>query len=107
MSASFSTYLIKLHAVFLSKFMALIISYLSAIFEIAFGGYQHFTDILAGVELDLLYPAVNISKRDSTVYCVGKDDTSSSFVIGLGDRAKPLLSCGVPDLQFDFRPVDI
>jgi hypothetical protein len=50
----------------------------------------------------LLDPAANILEALLVVDSIGQDDTSCTFVVGLGDVAEPLLPSSVPDLQFDF-----
>ncbi len=51
--------------------------------------------------INLLEPVLDIVKSDFLSAVVDEDDAHGSLVIGLCDRAEPLLTCRVPNLQLD------
>jgi hypothetical protein len=73
---------------------------LSLVLEVALGGYEDFADVRRGIVVDLYHPALNILKRSFITNGIGEYDTSSAFIVGLGNVLEPLLSRSVPYLQF-------
>lgn len=67
--------------------------------QIAFGGYEYFTDIFGGVVVNLGDPSLDILKGSTISDGVGKNDACGSFVVGLSDVLESLLSCSVPNLE--------
>jgi hypothetical protein len=49
----------------------------------------------------LLNPGYNVVVRPVVSDGIGEDDARSTLVVGLRDIAETLLSCGVPNLEFD------
>lgn len=38
---------------------------------------------------------------------IGQDDAMCSFVEGFGDVSEPFLTCSIPDVESDWRPLDL
>lgn len=68
---------------------------------------QHFLHVLTGVQLYLTHPVAYVIEAVLHGAVVGKNYTHRALVVGLGDRSKALLPCGVPNLQFYVLAIDL
>jgi hypothetical protein len=59
------------------------------------------------VLLDFAHPIFNSSEGLSVSDVVGNDDTVSSFIVTRSNGLESVLSCCVPDLEFNSLSVDI
>ena len=75
--------------------------------KVALGRNQNLTDSLRSVTLDLFNPTGDVLEGLFIIDGISKDDSSSSFVVGLSDISESFLSGGVPDLKFDFRIINV
>lgn len=95
----------------LCKFLAFLFAD-CAIRQISLVGTEHFDYIGTGVSFDLLQPVLNIVV--GTLFCavVSKNDSHSSLVVSLSDRAESFLTGSIPDLElyslaFDLDSLDL
>eukprot|EP00964_Phaeocystis_antarctica_P105933 scaffold70910_cov69-Phaeocystis_antarctica.AAC.7 len=63
--------------------------------------HQQLVDVLTGVFVDLLKPALDVVERVEVRDVVHDDDAVSAAVVGAADGAEPLLARSVPNLELD------
>lgn len=69
--------------------------------------YQYFRNIWCGVLINLSKPVLYVVEGDSVWAVVDEDDAHGALVVGLRDRAEPLLPRRVPNLQLHVLPIDV
>ena len=91
----------------ISELLAFFRRNLSLICEIIFVSYKDSRDIVVRMLLNFIHPVVNRFVR-LFVSCVIHDNNSvSSFVVGRSNRLESLLTCSVPNLEFDCLSINL
>ena len=105
--AAFGADLQEEHVVSLSHFSSLLFLHLPLMIHITLGSDKYLADCLCSVALDLFDPACYILEGLLVIDGICEDDTGRSLVVSLSDVSKSLLSCCIPDLQLDFRVINV
>ena len=75
--------------------------------NVNFVGQHYYAHVSTAVLFDFFQPLVQVYKRVPVGEVEDHQDSISAFVVGLGDRAIPLLASSVPDLQTHGALVDL
>ena len=85
----------------IGKFFCLLVWYLSLIFQILLVSYENSWDIFLSMFINFAHPLWNLRERFSISDIISDNNTVGTLIITASDSLESLLTCGIPNLQFN------